>query len=289
MSKEKQWTKLSLFQFWFISILAAMVALQIGFIFQIVLLSQFKPISTSFTTNEYNRLCNHDFTSNFFGNIKSKLKIKPKSQSQPTNEDDNIQEQCTIKTSWINYEDMGQAIKKAVIASEDANFSEHNGIEIDSMLHAWEKNNKKGKISAGGSTITQQLAKNLFLSSEKNYIRKVQELLLTFYLEFILDKKRILEIYLNKVEWGEGVFGIEEAAKYYYNVTPDKLSNHQAAKLAAALPAPKCFDDEIYCENVHLNFNKKANIIARRMGVADIPSDDADNISKIIKKHKKRR
>ncbi len=251
----KAWTPFSFIRYFFFSLAGGMLALQIGFILQILLLSVSNPISTSFITNEYIRLCKNS-------------------------------RDCSIKKTWVNYEDIGYPIKKAVIASEDANFVEHKGIEVESLLKAWERNNKKGKFIAGGSTITQQLAKNLYLSSEKNYLRKAQELALTFYIESFLDKQRIFEIYLNVVEWGEGIFGIQEASKYYYAKDANQLTNYQAARLAAALPAPKCFDDDIYCGHININFSKKTSTIAKRMGVADIPSDDG--LGKYIQKNKKR-
>jgi monofunctional glycosyltransferase len=258
-----KWTLRSLFKYFTLNFLIGLFILQIGFIVQILLLTKLNPISTSFMTNEHYRLCS------------AKM-------------DKSAHKDCALKHTWVQYEDMGIAIKKAVIASEDANFSAHDGVEVDNLLQAWEKNNKKGKIISGGSTITQQLAKNLFLSSEKNYIRKFQELLLTFYIEFFLEKRRIFEIYLNIVEMGEGVFGVQQAAHYYFAKNINELSNYQAAKLAAALPAPKCFDDEIYCNGIHINFRKKAQVIAKRMGVADLPKEDDDIGEYIQKKHIKR-
>ncbi|MFM2343815.1 MAG: monofunctional biosynthetic peptidoglycan transglycosylase [Pseudomonadota bacterium] len=251
----QRFTPFSLFRYFSLSFIGGVLALQLGFILQIALLTTFKPISTSFITNEYVRLCrdSHD---------------------------------CSVKRTWINYDEMGISIKKAVVASEDANFVEHKGVEVDSLLKAWERNNKKGKFIAGGSTITQQLAKNLYLSSEKNYLRKAQELALTAYIEMFLDKQRIFEIYLNVVEWGEGIFGIQEASKYYYGKDANQISNYQAARLASALPAPKCFDDDIYCGNININFKKKAGIIAKRMGVADIPADDG--LGKYIQKNRRK-
>ena len=254
----QNWNLFSLLRYFSLNFIGGIFALQIGFIVQILLLISFNPISTSFFTNEYIRLCKN---------------------SNPSNN-------CSIKRTWINYDNIGLPIKKAVIVSEDSNFIEHKGIEVESLLKAWERNNKKGKFIAGGSTITQQLAKNLYLSSEKNYLRKAQELALAFYIELLLDKQRIFEIYLNVVEWGDGVFGIQEASKYYYGKAANEITNYQAARLASALPAPKCFDDDIYCGNVNINFKKKANIIAKRMGVADIPADD--NLGKYIQKNHKK-
>lgn len=178
---------------------------------------------------------------------------------------------CELKHEWMPYEKISHHLKRAIIASEDSGFVFHDGFELDAMLNALSKNKKRGKFVAGGSTITQQLAKNLFLSSEKNYARKAEELLITGLLELFLDKERIFEIYLNSVEWGEGIFGAEAAARYYFKTSAAQLSPAQAARLAAALPAPKCFDKKQYCKNVTVNFQKKASIIAGRMGAATLP------------------
>jgi monofunctional biosynthetic peptidoglycan transglycosylase len=158
---------------------------------------------------------------------------------------------------------MSVNLKRAVIASEDAEFSDHGGIDWEAIESAWERNQKaqaaaerragKAPIQAaqrpapaarvvGGSTITQQLAKNLFLSGERSMARKAEEALLTLMLEALLPKQRILEIYLNSVEWGEGVFGAQAAARHYFRVDAAQLSPAQAARLAVMLPAPKRFE-----------------------------------------------
>jgi monofunctional biosynthetic peptidoglycan transglycosylase len=124
----------------------------------------------------------------------------------------------------------------------DANFSDHDGVDWEAMQKAYEKNNKKHKVVSGGSTITQQLAKNLFLSGSRSYLRKGQELIITFMLESLMDKERIFEIYLNVVEFGTGTFGAEAAARHYYGVSAANLSAVQAAKLAVMLPNPRFFD-----------------------------------------------
>jgi monofunctional biosynthetic peptidoglycan transglycosylase len=139
---------------------------------------------------------------------------------------------------WVRYDEISRNIKRAVIASEDADFVNHPGYELDAMLDAWERNKQRGRIVRGGSTITQQLAKNLFLSSEQNYLRKGQELAITWMLELWLDKQRIFEIYLNSVEWGEGVFGVEAAAQHYFHTSASKLTVGQAARLAARCRRP---------------------------------------------------
>ncbi|WP_153101386.1 monofunctional biosynthetic peptidoglycan transglycosylase [Paraburkholderia hayleyella] len=172
-----------------------------------------------------------------------------------------------LQHTWVPYEQISRNLKRAIIASEDANFASNNGYETDAILSAWEKNKTRGKIVAGGSTITQQLARNLFLSREKSYIRKGQELIITWMLETLLDKERIFEIYLNSVEWGNGVYGAQAAARYYYKSSAAQLSGWQAARLAVILPRPKYFD---------ANRNSpwlasRTRVIARRMGAAELP------------------
>lgn len=140
---------------------------------------------------------------------------------------------------WVPYERISIHLKRAVIASEDARFSEHEGVDWDAIEKAYETNLKRGRPAKGGSTITQQLAKNLFLSPERSYLRKGQELVITYMIEALWDKRRILEVYLNVVEWGEGIFGAEAAARHYYGVPAAKLGAEQSARLAAYLPNPK--------------------------------------------------
>ena len=163
---------------------------------------------------------------------------------------------------WVPAERISPHLKRAVIASEDAGFTEHAGVDWDAIEKAWEKNQKaeerverikarqparaaSAKITAkvvGGSTITQQLAKNLFLSGERTVLRKGQELVLALALDALLPKDRLLEIYLNNVEWGEGLFGAQAAARHYFRVDAAQLSVYQAARLAVMLPAPKRFE-----------------------------------------------
>ncbi|GAB4476011.1 MAG: monofunctional biosynthetic peptidoglycan transglycosylase [Burkholderiaceae bacterium] len=144
-----------------------------------------------------------------------------------------------LRQQWAPYTGISNDLKRAVIAAEDARFTEHEGVDWDAIERAYEENRKRGRPAKGGSTISQQLAKNLFLSSEKSYLRKAQELVLTYMIEFAWDKRRILEVYLNVVEWGDGVFGAEAAARHYYGVSAAKLGPEQAARLAAYLPNPK--------------------------------------------------
>ena len=144
-----------------------------------------------------------------------------------------------LKYRWIDYERISNQLKRAVIASEDANFTEHEGVDWQAIEKAYKENVRKGKLARGGSTITQQLAKNLFLSSERSYWRKAQELVITYMIEALWDKRRILEVYLNVVEWGDGVFGAEAASRQYYGLGASQLNAEQAARLAAYLPNPK--------------------------------------------------
>lgn len=153
---------------------------------------------------------------------------------------------------WRDDAQLPKSLKRAVIASEDAGFVEHNGVDWEALRGAWSKNQRalaraeaRGRANArvvGGSTISQQLAKNLFLSGERNLPRKAQELVITLMLEGLLGKQRILEIYLNSVEWGEGVFGAQAAARHYFGSDAARLGNVEAARLAVMLPAPKRFE-----------------------------------------------
>lgn len=144
-----------------------------------------------------------------------------------------------LRHRWVPYGNISVHLKRAVITSEDARFSEHEGVDWDAIEKAYKENVKRGRPAKGGSTITQQLAKNLFLSPERSYLRKGQELVITYMIEALWDKRRILEVYLNVIEWGEGIFGAEAAARYYYGVAAAQLGPEQSARLAAYLPNPK--------------------------------------------------
>jgi monofunctional biosynthetic peptidoglycan transglycosylase len=147
-----------------------------------------------------------------------------------------------FQQTYVPLTRISENLRAAVITSEDARFVEHEGVDWDAIEKAYENNKRRGKKIKGGSTITQQLAKNLFLSGERSYLRKGQELIITYMLEFWMDKARILELYLNVVEWGNGVFGAEAAAEHYYGIPASKLSVDQSARLAAMLPNPRHFD-----------------------------------------------
>jgi monofunctional glycosyltransferase len=193
------------------------------------------------------------------------------------------------RQQWVPYAELPAYLKRAVIASEDASFAEHDGVDMEALEKAWDKNAKAEQRAAqsasrlapakaaatpakppkivGGSTITQQLAKNLFLSGERTLLRKGQELVLTLMLEALLSKERILEIYLNSVEWGEGIFGAEAAAQHYYRKPAAKLSAYEAARLAVMLPRPKYF--ETRPSSGYLA--SRASTIVARMGGVELP------------------
>lgn len=172
-----------------------------------------------------------------------------------------------LKQKWVPYKRISNNLKRAIIASEDSNFSGHEGIDWEALEKAYEKNIKKGKVVAGGSTITQQLAKNLFLSGDRSYIRKGQELIITYMLEFWMDKERIFEIYLNVVEWGVGIFGAEAATQHYYGISAAQLNAEQAARLAVMLPNPRYYDK--YRGTGYLG--RRTDLILRRMNGAALP------------------
>ena len=147
-----------------------------------------------------------------------------------------------LQHQWQPYERISLHLKRAVIAAEDDTFVDHDGFDWDGIQKAMEKNQKKGKAVAGGSTISQQLAKNLFLSPSRNYARKAEEAVITIMIETLWDKRRILEVYLNSVEWGNGIFGAEAAARRYYNISAAQLGPEQAAHLAVMLPNPRKYE-----------------------------------------------
>ena len=192
-------------------------------------------------------------------------------------------QQILWSQQWVPYDQISPHLKRAVIASEDAGFAEHSGVEWDAIEQAWEKNQRaearaeraqarapNRTVSAkvvGGSTITQQLAKNLFLSGERTVLRKGQEFLLALMLEALLSKQRILEIYLNNVEWGEGIFGAQAAARHYFRKDASRLGPDEAARLAVMLPAPKRFEKRSGSAYV----SARAATIATRMGAVELP------------------
>jgi monofunctional biosynthetic peptidoglycan transglycosylase len=147
-----------------------------------------------------------------------------------------------LRHTWVPYDRISPHLKRAIIAAEDARFLEHEGFDVEGIQAAVEKNLKKGKLVAGGSTISQQLAKNLFLSGQRSFIRKGQEAVLTLMIETTWSKRRILEVYLNVIEWGDGIYGAEAAARRYFGVSATKLNRYQAAQLAAMVPSPRRYE-----------------------------------------------
>ena len=235
------------------------VALQLYFVARIALMTVVAPQSTTFQRSEMWRLLSET------GRI-------------------------TWGQQWVSDERLGKNIKRAVIASEDSGFADHSGVAWEAMERAWERNQRAQEqadkrndramkrnpdkpivpVSAkvvGASTITQQLAKNLFLSGERTPLRKGQELVLTYALETLLSKQRILEIYLNHVEWGEGLFGAQAAARYYFRTDAAQLGVTQAARLAVMLPAPKRFEKRI--GSAYLL--DRAATVSARMGAVEVP------------------
>lgn len=152
------------------------------------------------------------------------------------------QPDARLRHRWVDYPRISVHLKRAIIAAEDAKFLDHEGFDWEGIQRAMEKNQRRGQYVAGGSTISQQLAKNLFLSGERSVWRKMQEAIITGELEALLTKRRIFEIYLNVVEWGDGVFGAEAAAQHYFGTGASTLSVEQAARLAAMLPRPRYYD-----------------------------------------------
>jgi monofunctional glycosyltransferase len=172
-----------------------------------------------------------------------------------------------LRYVWVPYVRIAAPLKRAMIAAEDAKFVDHEGFDWDGIQQALEKNQKRGRIVAGGSTITQQLAKNLFLSPQKSYWRKVEEAAITVMLETILPKARIFELYLNVIEWGNGVFGAEAAAQRYFGISASRLSTEQAARLAAMATNPRFYERNPGAPGLQ----KKIAIILARMPSAELP------------------
>ena len=174
---------------------------------------------------------------------------------------------AVLKHEWVPYQKISMHLKRAVIAAEDDKFIDHEGFDWEGMQKALAKNQRKGRVVAGGSTISQQLAKNLFLSASKTPWRKAQEAVITVMIEALWDKQRILEVYLNSVEWGDGVFGAQSAAKRYYGGTAASLNAEQAARLAVMLPAPRRYGKAPYSAFM----NRRTQLILGRMQYSEVP------------------
>jgi monofunctional glycosyltransferase len=172
-----------------------------------------------------------------------------------------------VRHAWVPYERISAHLKRAVVAAEDARFLDHEGFDWEAIQQAMQKNERRGKVVAGASTISQQLAKNLFLSGERSWLRKGEEAAITWMLERTLSKRRILELYLNVAEWGEGVFGVEAAARHHFGVPAAALGPEQAVWLAAILPSPRRYDRGR--ETPYLS--GRMATISSRMSAAQIP------------------
>lgn len=237
---------------WLVLLLCAVLLLQVFFVARIALMARVNPQSTTFERSEAWRILND----------KGSLRWRQQ---------------------WVDYDQISDHLKRAVIASEDDSFAWHEGVDWDAMEKAWQKNASAEQRAAqqvangartikppkivGGSTITQQLAKNLLLSGERTLLRKGQELVLAYLLEKLLTKQRILELYLNHVEWGEGVFGAEAAAQHYYRKPAARLNASEAARLAVMLPRPRYY--EKLPGSPYLA--ERANVIAARLWRAELP------------------
>lgn len=238
-------------------LLIAGLSLQLYFLARVALMNIVDPQSTSFQRSEAVRLLRE-------------------------------QHRLPWRQEWRDAREISDHLKRAVIAAEDAAFTEHEGVDWDAIEKAWERNQRaqerlerlqqlaeRKRAAApsvpprivGGSTITQQLAKNLFLSGERQLARKAQEFVITMMLEALLSKRRILEIYLNSVEWGEGVFGAEAAAQHYFRTSAARLSPYQAARLAVMLPAPKRYEKRLGSSYLA----GRASTIVARMGAVQLP------------------
>jgi len=172
-----------------------------------------------------------------------------------------------LRRQWVPYEAISVNLKRAVVVAEDARFLDHEGFDWQAIHEAMAKNQSRGKVVAGASTISQQLAKNLFLSGERSWLRKAEEATITWMLEHTLSKRRILELYLNVAEWGDGVFGAEAAARYHFGVPASQLAPEQAAWLAAILPSPRTYKRG----GITSYSLGRAQIIFERMPGASIP------------------
>jgi len=175
--------------------------------------------------------------------------------------------EAELRHRWVAYARISIHLKRAVIAAEDSKFLAHEGFDWDGMETALEKNLQRGRIVAGGSTISQQLAKNLFLSASKNPFRKLQEAVITVMIEQLWSKRRILEVYLNAIEWGNGIYGAEAAARRYFKGSAASLGPGEAAHLAAMIPNPRYYERHRSARGLQ----KRQGTIAARMGQVAVP------------------
>ena len=176
-----------------------------------------------------------------------------------------------LQQSWMPYTRISPNLKKALIAAEDSKFMQHQGFDFEGIQKAFEKNEKRGRIAAGGSTITQQLAKNLLLWPEKSLLRKGEEALITLMIEGTWSKRRILEVYMNEIEWGTGIFGAEAASRHYFGVSAAELNEYQAAMLASMVPSPQYYDRKGETEGLA----RQTEVILERMNKVAIPPNQS--------------
>lgn len=172
-----------------------------------------------------------------------------------------------LRHKWVPYDRISIHLKRAIVAAEDAKFLDHEGFDVEGIEAAVKKNLKKGRLVAGGSTISQQLAKNLFLSGERSFIRKGQEAIITLMIEATWSKRRILEVYLNVIEWGNGIYGAEAASRRYFKTSAANLGRDQAARLAAMVPNPRWYENH----RSSRAYQKRVAAIQRYMGYARVP------------------
>jgi len=231
---------------WLALVLTAALLLQLFFVLRIALAAWWDPQSTSVQRSEAWRIWQQS------------------AQQRPWQQ------------QWVDYAQISNHLKRAVLTAEDDGFVEHDGVQWQAIERAWERNQKaleKAQASSkpakiyGGSTITQQLAKNLLLSGERSFLRKGQELVLAHALELFLSKQRILEIYLNNVEWGQGIFGAEAAARFYFRKSAAQLTPMEAARLAVMLPRPRYYETNLNSRYLQ----SRTNAIARRMAATPLP------------------
>jgi len=206
----------------------------------------------------------------FFGNILYLARVNPASTAFMEGRLDALRAKnpkAALRHQWVSYERVSIHLKRAVVVAEDAKFLDHEGFDWEAIQKAMTKNEQRGKVVAGASTISQQLAKNLFLSGQRSWLRKGEEAIITGMMERTLSKQRILELYLNVAEWGEGVFGAEAAARYHFGASAATLGPEQAAYLAAVLPSPRRYDRA----RVTPYIAGRVDTILARMGAAQIP------------------
>lgn len=172
-----------------------------------------------------------------------------------------------LRHTWVPYARISTHLKRAIVVAEDARFTEHEGFDWEAIDKAMDKNRRKGRVVAGASTISQQLAKNLFLSPARTPWRKGQEAIITVMIEQVMDKRRILEVYLNVIEWGDGVFGAEAAARHYYGTSAAALGAEASAKLAAMVPNPRFYERNRAAPGLA----RKTQLILDRMPAAEVP------------------